>query len=297
MAGLEGEQSRVEGGEGQARAALHSAERANADAQLELARRREEVETLRRRIEDDFGLVELNYGDDVTGPTPLPLGELVARLPEVAELPEGLEQSIQRRRAQIRRMGAINPEAPAEYAEVQERHDFLTTQVGDLETAGAQLRQVVAEMDLLMEREFRRTFEQVAAEFRETFTRLFGGGTAHLTLTDPDRLTTSGIDIVARLPGRRQQGLALLSGGERSLTACALVFALLRVSPTPFCVMDEVDAMLDETNVGRFRDLLAEFKRAELSSWSSRTTGARCRPPTRCTASAWARTAPARLSV
>jgi chromosome segregation protein len=261
LASLEADQARVEGGEGQARAALHAAERANAEVQLDLARRREDIETMRRRIEDDFGLVELNYGDDVTGPTPLPLGELVARLQEVEELPEGLEQSIQRRRAQIRRMGAINPEAPAEYAEVQERHDFLTTQVADLEAAATQLRQVVAEMDLLMEREFRRTFELVAAEFRETFTRLFGGGTARLVLTDPDQLTTTGIDIVARLPGRRQQGLALLSGGERSLTASALVFALLRVSPTPFCVMDEVDAMLDEANVGRFRDLLSELSR------------------------------------
>ncbi|MBI3761024.1 MAG: AAA family ATPase, partial [Chloroflexi bacterium] len=133
------------------------------------------------------------------------------------------------------------------------------TQVKDLETAAAQLREVVAEMDLMMEREFRKTFDAVAEQFRETFTRLFGGGTAKLILTDPDHLTTSGIDIVARLPGRRQQGLALLSGGERSLTACALIFALLRVSPTPFCVLDEVDAMLDEANVGRFREMLVEL--------------------------------------
>jgi len=80
-----------------------------------------------------------------------------------------------------------------------------------------------------------------------------------LTLTDPDDVTQTGIDIEARLPGRREQGLAMLSGGERSLTACALVFALLRVSPTPFCVLDEVDAMLDEANVSRFRDLLREL--------------------------------------
>src|SRR4029079_5290757 len=86
--------------------------------------------------------------------------------------------------------------------------------------------------------------------------RLFGGGTAKLMLTDPDHLSTTGIDIQARLPGRRPQSLSMLSGGERSLTACALIFALLRVSPTPFVVLDEVDAMLDEANVGRYRDML-----------------------------------------
>lgn len=91
------------------------------------------------------------------------------------------------------------------------------------------------------------------------FSRLFGGGSAKLVLTDPDDLTHTGIDIEARLPGRREQGLSLLSGGERSLTAVSLVFAILRVSPTPFCVLDEVDAMLDEANVGRFRELLKEL--------------------------------------
>jgi chromosome segregation protein len=110
-----------------------------------------------------------------------------------------------------------------------------------------------------MEREFRKTFDAVAQEFRTIFTRLFGGGSARLILTDPDDLTGTGIDIEARLPGRRTQGLSLLSGGERSLTAAALVFSLLKVSPTPFCVLDEVDAMLDEANVGRFRELLREL--------------------------------------
>jgi chromosome segregation protein len=110
-----------------------------------------------------------------------------------------------------------------------------------------------------MRREFRKTFEAVAAEFKQLFTRLFGGGSARLTLVEADNPTESGIEIDTKLPGRREQGLSLLSGGERSLTAVALVFSLLKVSPTPFCVMDEVDAMLDEANVGRFRDLLREL--------------------------------------
>jgi chromosome segregation protein len=107
-----------------------------------------------------------------------------------------------------------------------------------------------------MEREFLATFKAVAAQFREEFTALFGGGMAKLALTDPDNPSTSGVDIIARLPGKREQGLALLSGGERALTAAALIFSILKVRPTPFCVLDEVDAALDEANIGRFRDAL-----------------------------------------
>jgi chromosome segregation protein len=101
----------------------------------------------------------------------------------------------------------------------------------------------------------------VAVAFRKAFKRLFGGGSARLVLPEPNDLTNTGIDIEARLPGRREQGLAMLSGGERSLTASALIFALLEVSPTPFCVLDEVDAMLDEANVLRFSEMLRELSR------------------------------------
>lgn len=135
----------------------------------------------------------------------------------------------------------------------------MTSQVADLHTADKDINTVIAELDTIMEREFIKTFHEVADEFKVIFSRLFGGGSAQLILTDPDNITETGIDIEARLPGRRNQGLSLLSGGERSLTATALVFSLLKVSPTPFCVLDEVDAMLDEANVGRFRDLLREL--------------------------------------
>ena len=256
---LEAEQTRLETGDTQARAALHAAEKRNQQAQLELTRKNEEVENMRRRIEDDFGLVEFDYGEAASGPTPLPMYPLVQKLERVEALPDDLEDQLARKRAQWRRMGLINPEAEKEYQEVKERHDFLTTQVEDLHAAQAQLREVIAEMDVLMERDFRKTFDAVANEFRETFARLFGGGAAKLVLTDPDHLTTTGVDIQCRLPGRRPQSLAMLSGGERSLTACALVFALLRVSPTPFCVLDEVDAMLDEANVGRYREMLHDL--------------------------------------
>ncbi|MBP7693969.1 MAG: hypothetical protein KA764_18750, partial [Anaerolineales bacterium] len=259
LAQLEAEQTRVETGEAEARAALHAAEKRNAQAQLEHTRKHEELEGLRRRVEEDFGLVEFDYGEIVTGPTPLPMYPVVEKLARIEALPDGLEEQLNRKRGQLRRMGAINPEAEREHGEVKERHDFLTTQVADLETAKTQLQEVITELDVLMEREFRKTFDAVSVHFREIFTRLFGGGTAKLALTDPEHLTTSGVEIQCRLPGKRTQTLSMLSGGERSLTACALVFALLRVSPTPFCVLDEVDAMLDEANVGRYRDMLEEL--------------------------------------
>lgn len=235
-----------------------NADRVYTQAQLEFSRSRESVDNLRRRIEEDFGLVALEYSEDVTGPTPLPL-EGVGQLAPLNELPKGLDESITRQRALLRRIGAINPEAHKEYLEVKERHEFLTSQLADLKKADEDLRQIISELDELMNRQFRETFNAVAAEFKDMFSRLFGGGSARLVMTDADNPTETGIDIEARLPGRREQGLSLLSGGERSLTAVALVFSLLRVSPTPFCILDEVDAMLDEANVGRFTELLREL--------------------------------------
>ena len=107
-----------------------------------------------------------------------------------------------------------------------------------------------------MHARFAATFEAVGREFRRHFTTLFGGGTARLTLTDPDDFAETGVEIVAQPPGKRLQSLALLSGGERALTATALLFAILTVNPTPFCVLDEVDAALDDANVGRFTEAL-----------------------------------------
>jgi chromosome segregation protein len=242
-----------------ARQALSAAEHQYTQARIHLSRRQEALDSLRRRIEDDFGLVAFEYVEAVSGPKPLPLDGMVEELPKVMQIAPDLEENVQRQRALLRRMGAVNPEAQTEYHQVKERFEFLTTQVADLHKAESDIREGIAELDLLMEREFRKTFDAVAQEFRQIFTRLFGGGMAKLVLTDPEDMTDTGIDIEARLPGRREQGLSLLSGGERSLTAAALVFALLRISPTPFCILDEVDAMLDEANVGRFRELLLEL--------------------------------------
>ena len=259
LAEVESVRSAIEAEESQARAILRISEREHSHAQIELARREEELVSLKRRIEDDFGMVAFDPDSDTPGQEPLPLEGFVKRLHKIDELPLEYEAQVNRLRAQLRRVGAVNPEAQREFHEVKQRTDFLTAQVDDLRQAESQIREVIAELDLLMEREFRKTYDAVAVAFRQAFTRLFGGGSAHLVLTDPDDMTRTGIDIEARLPGRREQGLAVLSGGERSLTACALIFALLKVSPTPFCVLDEVDAMLDDANIIRFIEMLREL--------------------------------------
>jgi chromosome segregation protein len=257
----EQEETRLQEAESNAQRIFANAERSYGQLQLEQTRKQEALDNLRNKITDDFGLVMFDYAADVSGPVPLPLDGMVEQLPLVTELAPEIEEQLNHHRAQIRRMGPINPDAKTEYEQEKERYEFMKTQVEDLRKAQVDLKQVVAELDVITIKEFSRTFDAVDKQFRETFVRLFGGGSARLALTDPENLVTTGIEIEARLPGRREQGLSMLSGGERSLTAIALVFALLKVSPTPVCVMDEVDAMLDEANVGRFRDLLVDLSK------------------------------------
>jgi chromosome segregation protein len=240
-----------------------AAERQYTQYQLELTRCEDKLNNLREKIESDFGLVSFDYDQKIEGPNPLPFEDgLIENLPSVSEIPENIEVEIKQLKGQIRRIGAVNPEAQEEYHEVKERFDFLTEQIADLEKASKDLHEVINELDSLMERDFLKTFKSVNIEFSHYFTRLFNGGEAKLVVSDEENPVEGGVDIEARLPGRRQQGLALLSGGERSLTAVALIFALLKVSPTPFCILDEVDAMLDESNVGRFVELLRELSKS-----------------------------------
>ena len=257
----EQEEARLQDSEANAQRSLATAERLAGQVQLEHLRKQEALANLRQKISDDFGLVMFEYAEDVSGPVPLPLEGMVEELPVVTEVAPDLESQLAQNRSRVRRLGPVNPEAKHEFDSESQRYTFMKTQVDDLRKAEADLKQVIAELDELTKQEFSKTFDAVDKQFRGMFTRLFGGGAARLSLTDPDNLVETGIEIEARLPGRREQGLALLSGGERSLTAVALVFALLKVSPTPVCVMDEVDAMLDEANVGRFRDLLQELSK------------------------------------
>ncbi len=180
----------------------------------------------------------------------------LASLPEVEMLTDGLEDRINQLRGQIKRLGAINFEAQVEYDDLKQRHDFITEQSSDLTQASDQLRQVIGELNDTIKVTFRQTFDAINEAFQNTFKVLFGGGQAKLTLINPDNIDECGVEILAQPPGKRPQSLALLSGGERSLTATSLLFAILQVRPTPFCVLDEVDAALDESNVGRFRGMV-----------------------------------------
>jgi chromosome segregation protein len=257
----EQEENRLQQVEVEAQTALSGAERGASQAQIEVVRRQEAVDSLRDKMVDDFGLVSSEAALDAEGPIAPPFEDLVGALPTIQELAADTETRLSQQRNRLRRLGPVNPEAKTEYDTESTRYEFMSTQVQDLRSAESDLRRVIDELDELTRQEFSRTFEAVDKQFRAIFTRLFGGGSASLSLTDPDNLVETGIEIEARLPGRRSQGLSLLSGGERSLTAIALVFALLKVSPTPVCVMDEVDAMLDEANVGRFRDLLSDLSK------------------------------------
>jgi chromosome segregation protein len=183
-------------------------------------------------------------------------GGAEAALPE--QDPE-LERRIYAMKARLSRLGPVNPLAMEEHAALAERHSFLRTQLTDLLGAAESLRRVIAELDRTMRDRFAATFEQVNEAFQHFFSTLFGGGTARLELTNPEDMSASGIEILAQPPGKRMQPLAALSGGERALTSAALLFALLRVRPVPFCVLDEVDAALDESNVTRFRSALQEL--------------------------------------
>jgi chromosome segregation protein len=159
-------------------------------------------------------------------------------------------------RRRFHELGAVNPYAVDEYAALKERLETLETQATDLRTAIVKTRDLIVELDTMIADRFRTTFAALEAAFSTRFEQLFGGGFAKLSLTDPTDLGATGIEIVARPPGKKAQALAMLSGGERALTAVALLFAMLEVRPVPFCVLDEVDAALDEANIGRFADAL-----------------------------------------
>ncbi|MFC4617315.1 chromosome segregation protein SMC [Camelliibacillus cellulosilyticus] len=161
----------------------------------------------------------------------------------------------------IEELGTVNLGAIDEYERVSTRYQFLNEQRDDLLQAKDTLLSVISEMDEEVRKRFQETFDQVRDHFQDIFRQLFGGGRADLELTDPDDLLYSGIEIVAQPPGKKLQNLSLLSGGERALTAIVLLFAILKVRPVPFCVLDEVEAALDDANVDRYADFLKAFSR------------------------------------
>lgn len=157
-------------------------------------------------------------------------------------------------RGNIRALGNVNVDAIEEYASVRERYDFLSNQQNDLQEAKQSLEKLIESIQEKMKKQFKEQFEIINQKFSATFAELFGGGRAELRLTDPTDILGSGVEIDAQPPGKKLQNLSLLSGGEMAFTAIALLFAILKVRPTPFCVLDEIEAALDESNVYRFAD-------------------------------------------
>jgi chromosome segregation protein len=190
-----------------------------------------------------------------------PAQELAAAdetVPDAETIAEA-ERLYQEVRARIEALGPVNAQAMEEFQEGQQRQDFLSAQRQDLLDSIRDTEKAITEIDLVSRQKFGEAFERINENFRESFQTLFGGGTGEMRLTDETNLAESGIDIVASPPGKKLQNVLLLSGGEKALAAVALLMAIFRYQPSPFCILDEVDAPLDEANIARLTSLLREM--------------------------------------
>jgi len=212
---------------------------------LELAvqQKKLELETMQNRIWDYY---ELTYG-----------GALALYREDFS--PEGVHEEIEDIRRRLRAMGTVNVNAVEDYAELNERYTVHVTQRDDLVKAENDLLGIIEDLNRNMKKVFTTEFESINEYFKETFKKLFNGGRAHLELSDKENILESGIEIVAQPPGKKLQLLSLLSGGEKALTATALLFAMLKHRPSPFCVLDEIEAALDDANLGSFAGILKEY--------------------------------------
>ena len=166
---------------------------------------------------------------------------------------------VESRAEKIARLGDVHLGAVDEYEELRTRHTDLVAQRTDLEESMSSIRAAIARMNRTSRQRFRDAFDRVDEHFRDLYPRLVGGGSARLSLTDEDDLLETGVEIFVQPPGKRLQNLSLLSGGEKAMSAIALLMALFKVRPSPFCMLDEVDAPLDEANGGRFNDMIREM--------------------------------------
>jgi len=224
------------------------------------------IEALQARAVDDLGLdpaVLLDeYGPDREVPVILVPGAEVDPDAPTA-VPYVREQQEKRLRAAERALsllGRVNPLALEEFAALEERHQFLVEQLADLKKSRTDLLEIVKEIDERVEQVFAEAYRDTAAAFDIVFPRLFPGGEGRLVLTDPDNMLTTGIEVEARPAGKKVKRLSLLSGGERSLTAVALLVAIFKARPSPFYVMDEVEAALDDANLGRLLEIFRELQ-------------------------------------
>jgi chromosome segregation protein len=214
--------------------------------EVDLVRKQAELKFLDEtsRKELNCPVVELASADDA--------------VPDTDAIAEA-EQACNEVRNRIEALGPVNAAAMEEFQEAQARHDFLSAQRQDLIDSIRDTEKAIQEIDTVSRQKFAEAFEAINANFREAFQTLFGGGTGEMRLTDQENLADSGIDIICSPPGKRLQNVLLLSGGEKALAAVALLMAIFKYQPSPFCVMDEVDAPLDEANIGRLTKLLKEM--------------------------------------
>jgi chromosome segregation protein len=187
------------------------------------------------------------------------LMEFEERVFKITAHPADLREKLAAARTQMKELGSVNLMAPEEFAETKERYEFLSSQMADLLKARKDLEDLTTEIRTESSELFIKTYNRIRKNFHNMFRRLFGGGRAELQLSDNNHVLESGIEIFAQPPGKKLEHISLLSGGERSMTAVALLFATYMVKPSPFCLLDEIDAALDEANVGRFVQLLREF--------------------------------------
>ncbi|GAB94563.1 chromosome partition protein SMC, partial [Kineosphaera limosa NBRC 100340] len=231
--------------------------------ELARAEQRLRIEQLQQRAVDELGISPDDLVDEygphlLIPPVPDPdVPEPGDPVPFVRE-----EQEKRRKRAErkLNQLGKINPLALEEFAALEERHSFLVNQLEDLRASKRDLLQIVAEVDERVQQAFAQAYADTAVQFEGVFARLFPGGEGRLTLTDPSDMLTTGIEVEARPPGKKIKRLSLLSGGERSLTAVALLVAIFKARPSPFYIMDEVEAALDDTNLGRLITLFEELR-------------------------------------
>jgi chromosome segregation protein len=238
-------------------AQLRARERELGSGLEEVARKRSEAEVVRAETRARLDAIEERSIDE--------WGLRLVDLARLETLPEDQEADARSRserlEREMRRMGPVNPNAAEEFGELSDREEFLIDQIEDLKSSRRDLMKVVREVDETILQVFGEAYEAVAREFEAVFQRLFPGGSGGLKLTNPDDLLTSGIEIDARPPGKNVRKLSLLSGGERSLVALAFLFAIFRARPSPFYLLDEVEAALDDVNLQRFLTLIEELER------------------------------------
>jgi chromosome segregation protein len=251
----------------QQRQGLSQIQERRSSLEIELAQKNMTVQNLRERVLQKYKLnldeihgecITITFADEgparvhVVSPEEVAAAGVATDWGVVAEQVNTLQQRLDE-------MGPVNLVAIEEYEETEQRYQFLSQQHTDLVQAKAQLLEVINRINTQTRDMFRATFEQIRTNFRAMFTEVFGGGKADLVLLDENDVLESGIDIVARPPGKQLQTISLLSGGEQTMTAVSLLFSIYQVKPSPFCVLDELDAPLDESNINRFIRVLQRF--------------------------------------